>query len=97
MYATATGYTDIFDEGATSVEAIIQAAVTATTSVKIPDFPSDMPKEIKSFYSSYYSEQISILSKQRTNTATNAAPQETGFAKVAGMAAAGVLGVAAVL
>lgn len=97
VYATATS-ADNFDGGGTSVESVIQAAVTATTPVSPPELPSDMPKEIQSYYSSAYKAEISLLQKQRTNTATgNGAAQETAHVKIAGMAVAGVFGAAVML
>lgn len=101
ILATATASDKTFDVYNTQAQSVMQAAVTATKSVDLPDIPKDLPKDYKSFLSSVYKHDISILTKQATNTqtGTNAAQQAqaTGYVKAAGVAAAGVLGVAALL
>lgn len=101
ILATATASDKTFDAYNTQAQSVMQAAVTATKSVDLPDIPKDLPKDVKSYLSSVYKHDISILTKQASNTqtGTNAAPQAqaTGYVKAAGVAAAGVLGVAAML
>lgn len=99
MLAVATVTDTDFAIDNTQAQSILNVAATATSSVDIPDIPKDLPGDVKSLYSSVYKHEISILTKQATNTqtGTNAAPQATGGVKVVGAAAAGVLGVAALL
>ena len=101
ILATATVTDKNFDAYNTQAQSVLQAAVTATKSVDLPDIPKDLPKDVKSYLSSVYKHEISILTKQASNTqtGTNKAvqAQATGYMIKAGAAAAGVLGVAALL
>ena len=101
ILATATATEKNFDAYNTQAQSVLQAAVTATKSLDLPDIPKDLPKDVKSYLSSVYKHEISILTKQLSNTqtGTNKAvqAQATGYLMQAGVAAAGVLGVAALL
>lgn len=68
---------------------VLQKAVNVVGTTEQPMVPTNLPKEMQSYWSSVYKAEISLLTKQATNTSNGAVGMPTAAVMAAG---AGVLG-----
>lgn len=92
--ATQTSALSFFDPYAPSVISVLQKAVTATGSAEYPSIPSNLPSQYSSYWSSVYKAEVSLLTKQATNSSNAAVGMPTAAVIAAGAGVLGAVGLA---
>lgn len=95
--ATQTAALSSFDPYGPSVISVLQMAVTATGTIEQPKVPTDLPKGYQTYWSSVYKAEISLLTKQATNTSNAAMGMPTAAVIAAGAGMMGAMGLAGLM